>query len=172
MVAELISKGHDLEECDKDGKTDLELVSGANNGKVVGLLIKGDIEEGQWKDVNACLGSAKTLLMYSSQFGHEESVRALIEKGDNLQTVDKWGNTALYLASDFGKDEVTKMICKHGARGALCYDAKNDLRDMVTELISKDHDLEECDKRGNTDLQLTSDYGKDEVAKVLCKYGA
>ena len=277
MVAELISKGHDLKECDKDGTTALELAAEANDGEghseVVGLLIKAGIEAGQWQDVNACLGSAgKTLLMYASQCGQEESMQTLIEKGASLDEVDKdgatalmwasyngqadtvsgllehrasleaadregmtalmwasreghadtarvlvkhgasleavdrehgmtallWasyeghadtvgvlvehcasleavdeeGNTALQLASDNYKRKVAKVLCKHGARGALCYAAKNDLRDMVEELISKGHDLKECDKRGNTALQLASDYGKGEVVKVLCKHGA
>jgi hypothetical protein len=45
-----------------------------------------------------------------------------------------------------GHSEVLKVLCEHGARGALCYAAKNDLRAMVAELISKGHDLEECDE--------------------------
>ncbi len=45
-----------------------------------------------------------------------------------------------------GHSEVLKVLCQHGARGVLCYAAKNDLRGMVTELISKGHDLEECDR--------------------------
>ena len=50
------------------------------------------------------------------------------------------------LAEYHGKSEVAVVLCKHGARGALCYAAKNNLGDMVAELISKGHDLEECDK--------------------------
>jgi ankyrin repeat protein len=56
------------------------------------------------------------------------------------------GTSALELALDNRKSEVVKVLCQHGARGALCYAAKNDLRDMLAELISKGHDLEECDK--------------------------
>ena len=37
----------------------------------------------------AGLQAGETLLMYASQFGHEESVRALIEKGASLEAVDK-----------------------------------------------------------------------------------
>jgi ankyrin repeat protein len=36
----------------------------------------------------AGLQAGKTLLMYASQFGHEVSVRALIEKGASLEAVD------------------------------------------------------------------------------------
>jgi hypothetical protein len=41
---------------------------------------------------------------------------------------------------------VAKVLCQHGALGALWYAAKYDVRDMLAELISKGHDLEECDK--------------------------
>ena len=56
------------------------------------------------------------------------------------------GKSALQLAEDYGHSEVLKVLCQHGARGALCYAAKNDLRDMLTELIYKGHDLEERDE--------------------------
>jgi ankyrin repeat protein len=36
----------------------------------------------------AGLQAGKTLLMYASQFGHEESVRAFIEKGASVEAVD------------------------------------------------------------------------------------
>ncbi len=41
---------------------------------------------------------------------------------------------------------MAKVLCQHGALGALWYAAKYDVRDMLAELISKGHDLEECDK--------------------------
>jgi hypothetical protein len=60
------------------------------------------------------------------------------------------GKSAVELAAEGnygrGHSEVLKVLCQHGARGALWYAAKNDLRDMVAELISKGHDLEECDQ--------------------------
>jgi ankyrin repeat protein len=118
MVAELISKGHELEECDKDGKTALELVAEAYDGEghseVLVLLIKAGIEAAQWQDVNACLGSAgKTLLMYASQCGQEDSVRALIEKGASLEEVDKDGETALMLASRNGHADTVRVLVEH-----------------------------------------------------------
>ncbi len=58
----------------------------------------------------------------------------------------QWGKSAVELALDNRKSEAVKLLCQHGARGALCYAAKNDLRDMLAELISKGHDLEECDQ--------------------------
>lgn len=47
-------------------------------------------------------------------------------------------------SEDNGKSEVMKVLCHNDARRALCCAAKNDVADMMTELISKDHDLKEC----------------------------
>ena len=110
------------------------------------------------------------MLLYASQFGHEESVRALIEKGASLEAVDKRGNTALQLALDNDNRKVAKVLCKHGAQGALCYAAKNDLRDMVAELILKGN-LEECDKDGKTALELAAAANNGKVVGLLIKAG-
>jgi hypothetical protein len=60
------------------------------------------------------------------------------------------GKSAVELAAEGNScrrhSKVLKLLCQHGARGALCSAAKNDLRDMLAELISKGHDLEECDQ--------------------------
>ena len=87
-----------------------------------------------------------TALMWASREGQEDTARVLVEHGASLEAVDGEGNTALKFASDYGYRKVAKVLCKHGARGALWYAAKNNLRDMLAELISKGHDLEECDK--------------------------
>jgi hypothetical protein len=52
---------------------------------------------------------------------------------------------ALQVAGAY-KSEAVKLQCQHGAQSALCYAAKNDLGDMVAELISKAHDLQERDQ--------------------------
>jgi hypothetical protein len=60
------------------------------------------------------------------------------------------GKSAVELAAEAndgrGHSGVLKVLCQHGARGALCFAAKNNIPDMVEELISKGHDLEECDQ--------------------------
>jgi ankyrin repeat protein len=143
MVAELISKGHDLEECDKRGNTALQLASYYGNRKVEKVL---------------CKHGARGAFCYAAKNDLRDMVEELISKGHDLEECDKRGNTALQLASDYGNRSVAKVLCKHGARGALCYAAKNDLlRDMVEELISKGHDLEECDKDGTTALELAAE---------------
>jgi ankyrin repeat protein len=89
--------------------------------------------------------------------------------------VDEEGKTALQLALDNDKRKVAKVLCKHGAQGALCYAAKNDLRGMVEELISKKHDLKECDKDGKTALDLAAEAndgeGHSKVVGLLIKAG-
>ena len=43
------------------------------------------------------------------------------------------GTVYAQLASDNGKSEVAKMLCKHGARGALWSAAKNDLQQPLQD---------------------------------------
>ena len=65
--------------------------------------------------------------------------------------VGQSGKSAVELAAEHehswnDNSEVLKVLCQNGARGALWYAAKNDLRDMLAVLISKGHDLEERDQ--------------------------
>ena len=113
-----------------------------------------------------------TPLMYASSNGHADTARMLLEKGALLEAVSKNGQTALQLAENYGKDEVAKVLCNHGARGALHYAIKKDLRDMFAELIAKGHDLEECNENCRTPLDLAFIYGKEEAAAVLRSHGA
>jgi hypothetical protein len=55
--------------------------------------------------------------MYASQFGHEESVRALIEKGASLEAVEtvRHGQTALLWASKGGHAETVRVLVELGA---------------------------------------------------------
>jgi ankyrin repeat protein len=96
----------------------------------------------------------------------------LLEKGALLESVSKNGQTALQLADNYGKDEVAKVLCNHGARGALHYAIKKNLRDMFAELIAKGHDLEECNENRRTPLDLAFIYGKEEAVAVLRSHGA
>ena len=53
--------------------------------------------------------------MYASQCGHEESVRALIEKGASLEVVDEEGRTALFYAAEEDQLEVVKALLAAGS---------------------------------------------------------
>jgi ankyrin repeat protein len=113
-----------------------------------------------------------TPLMYASSHGHADTARMLLEKGALSEAVSKNGQTALQLAENYGKDEAAKVLCNHGARGALLYAIKKDLRDMLAELISKGHDLEECHEDGRTPLDLAFIYGNEAAVAVLRSHGA
>jgi ankyrin repeat protein len=95
----------------QNGNVALELAAQYGHGEVVGVLIGAGMAAGH--DVNACLGRVisvyareqvrnprglllsadrerrQTMLMCASQCGHEESVRALIEKGASLEAVNE-----------------------------------------------------------------------------------
>jgi hypothetical protein len=71
---------------------------------------------------------------YTSAYGERET-HTNTDSGmhDGLQ----WGKSAVELAAEGnsgrGHSEVLKVLGQHGARGALCYAAKNDLRDTIVK---------------------------------------
>ncbi len=197
VVAQLISKGHDLEERDDDGMTALMWASyngEADTARVLaeyGASLEAVDREGMtalmWASREGHADTARVLVehgasleaveldgmtavLWASYEGHADTARVLVEHGASLEAVDGEGNTALKFASDYGYRKVAKVLCKHGARGALCYAAKNDLRDMVAELILKGN-LEECDKDGKTALELAAAANNGKVVGLLIKAG-
>jgi len=118
-------------------------------------------------DPNVRDEKGNTPLHLSAAKGDTKAAEALVKANADPNVQNAQYKTALQLAeeADYGRghSEVAKVLCKHGARGALCYAAKNNLQDMVTELISNGHDLEECDKA----LVRAGEAGHREVVGVL-----
>jgi predicted regulator of Ras-like GTPase activity (Roadblock/LC7/MglB family) len=86
----------------------------------------------------------------SRSFLYTEVAETLVKANADPNVQIAQIRTALQLAeeADYGRghSEVAKVLYKHGARVAIRYVSKNNLQDMVTDLISNDHNLEECDE--------------------------
>jgi hypothetical protein len=147
-----VEHGASLDVVDKRGNTALQLASDYGKTKVSVPMEHRRFVMNSGPAKLLCKHGARGALWYAAKNDLRDMVADLISKGHDLEECDKDGNTVLQVASKYRNRKVAKLLCKYGARGAFCYAAKNDLRDMVTELISKGHDLEECDKRGNTAL--------------------
>ena len=63
----------------------------------------------------ALTSDGKTALMLSSVKGHLEVVRALLERGADINATDSMGATALTLSCAFGHLEVVRELCSKGA---------------------------------------------------------
>ncbi|HCB64282.1 MAG TPA: hypothetical protein DEP20_02795, partial [Fusobacteria bacterium] len=76
----------------------------------------------------------KTVLMAAAKNGHKEVCELLIDKGADVNAVDKWGGTALMYAAENGHKEVCQLLIEKGAevnavrkdrRTAIMYAAEN-----------------------------------------------
>jgi ankyrin repeat protein len=70
------------------------------------------------QDVNVSITDAQgnTPLIEAARFGHDDVVRALIERGADLKPKNKEGQTALMLAVKNGHDDVVKILKEAGAK--------------------------------------------------------
>ena len=85
-----------------------------------------------------------TLLINSCLEGREDFVRVLLEKGADINLLNKFGGTALMGACEFGYEEIVKTLLE-------CKDVDPNLKNM----------------QGTTALMLASGYGHEKVVKVL-----
>ena len=60
-----------------------------------------------------------TLLMLATQQGWKKGTKLLIRKGANLDAQNKFGNTALHFAIEFGHEEIAQYLKKKGASVTL-----------------------------------------------------
>ncbi|KAI3333003.1 hypothetical protein F4824DRAFT_275426 [Ustulina deusta] len=127
--------------------------------------------------------SPLTSILLSSYFGHEVVVKALLEKGTDLESKDENGRSPLWWAAGNGHEGVVKVLLEKGAdleskdendgRSPLWWAAGNGHEGVVKVLLEKGADLESKDKDGLSLLLWAAAINKHKgVVKVLLKKGA
>ncbi|CAB4387732.1 unnamed protein product [Rhizophagus irregularis] len=123
---------------DNFGETALFLASALGNAKIVKLLLRNNANP------NICNNENVTPLIVSSYNGHNDTVKALLEKGDvNINYQDNLCKTALSFAAHEGQPLIVELLLKNGA------------------------DVNIADKLGWTPLMLAAYAGRANICKQL-----
>ena len=142
-------------------------------------------KSGRWETVNKIntlfLEHFSNALITVSLFGSNEVVKALLANGADVNAKDKYGATALMVASEKSYLEVVKALLAKGADvnakdnngvTALMVASGNGHTEVVNLLLANGADVNAKDNDGLTALRMASQFGHSEVVKVLLAKGA
>ncbi|WP_265025522.1 ankyrin repeat domain-containing protein [Wolbachia endosymbiont (group A) of Bibio marci] len=162
VVEALLDKGASVNITDQNGKTPLHWAAKKGHQEAVKVLlqVKGI-------DVNAATNQQKeTPLHFAAQRNHAEIVKDLLDKGANVNAVDKDGKTPLKLAAN----EEIQTLLENTAK--LLEAAREGNIEEVNSLISKGANVNAEDNNEQTPLHQAAAYGRKEAVEVLLNNGA
>lgn len=126
-------------------------------------------------------GCAPKALLGSAFIGNTENVKAVIEKGTELDGQNKYGDTALILAANQGHTDIAKLLIEKGAKldvqnnkgfTALILAADKGDAEIVKLLIEKGAKLDVQSANGVTALIVAAVAGNTELTRLLIENGA
>lgn len=136
------------------------------------ILLGADIET---QHPNKALYRPLHFAVCSEKF---EILKVLLELGANPNTVDKWGQTPLFHAAQYGHIKELELLLEYNADPNLgeytpLHTAVKENRINVIELLLKAGvNLDARDKIGDTPLHWGAQYGQIEAITYMVKAGA
>jgi hypothetical protein len=130
------------------------------------------------------MANGKTQLMFWAAVGDEDNVRALIQRGVDVNAGDDDGDTALYYAISSASRDMVELLLSHGANPNICGSNGVPLRlaagkgwtEIVRSLISGgarvDARSSVATTHGVTALMVASGAGHVECVQTLLAHGA
>ena len=132
-----------INKCDKDGKTALHFAAQEGRIDVVQLLVS----HMQYYEINHTAYSGETALHFAAENGRIDLVALLIEKGVDLNQVNKKNDsTALHKAAEKGHTNLVKWIIEE-----------------------KKVDINQADKYGKTSLHFAAENGHTNLVQWIIK---
>lgn len=141
-IAELLSRGADLEGNDTSGRTAVINAAWRGRAEVVDLLIA------LGADFNVTDYEGRTAVSWAASNGYDQIVQSLLLAGARPNIVDSDGLTPIMRAAWNGHEKVVRALIDAGA------------------------DLSITDPQGRTVLDLANDGGHAEIARILRAFGA
>lgn len=115
-------------------------------------------------------------LIESAWEGFQDVVEMLLEMESDINVTDKFGRTALFVASKLCKLNVVNMLLSKGADTSLCdlngqyplfIACKEGYVDIVEVLLKQTTNINRCDSKGTTPLIAASNAGKKGILEML-----
>ena len=153
----------------------ISILAFARNGKMVKLLIKNGV------DVNHQSESFSFPLIFATNDGQLEVVRALLSAGANTEAKIENGMTALHAAASNGQAVIVAELLKAGANieakdsqgyTALNFAAYNGHTQIVRALLVAGANISACDINQENSLMKASRNGQIDAVRALLSAGA
>ena len=120
-------------------------------------------------------------LLKAAYAGDLAQVRALLEKGADIDHQAQTGATALIIASQEGHEEIVQVLLARGAEidlqaeffgTALITASQNGHEGIVQALLAKGAEINHQNKKGSTALIIASQEGHEGIVQALLAEGA
>lgn len=180
LVGALLDNGSYVGALDCNGWT--PLLHAAANGHA-GIIIKL-LNKGANIEARSYWGDRETALHCAALEGQEAAVRALVERGAELDTKAQSRSTALHFAVEFEKAGIVKFLIDNGAsiniqkddetgNTAIHLAIQNEDELILVLLLESGANITAQNRRGDTALHLAAaDKTRPEMVKVLLEKGA
>lgn len=174
QVRRLLDKGLHPDTRNRAMQTPLIYAASINQSAIIHLLAR------HGADINASL-RGQTALYTATSRGHIDSVKALLERGANLNLGDETAGSPLMVAIDKRYEPIALFLIRHGARLdsvdlrgqtplVKAIHVKNPA--LVREILRRGSDSNQTDKSGDTPLMHAACCATVEIAQLLLSAGA
>ncbi|XP_071124052.1 uncharacterized protein [Mytilus edulis] len=128
------------------------------------------------KQHHFCSHNMRKPIIDAAWEGYADIVQMLLEFNCNVNEVDKYGRTALFVACLLGKMEVVNVLLDHNADHSLCDEnekspllvaSREGYDEIVNALVHKNASVNQCDAKGNSPLIVASSEGHFWVVQIL-----
>lgn len=180
-VRDLIQKGVDIMFVDEGNRSALYKAVENNQCIVVDYLveIKGEellrLKENSWRD---------TPLHKAASMGHATIIKRLLRFHSNIEDKQKQGKTALFLATEWGREKAVNVLLDHGAQvftkrdlgGTPLHAAASGNYPEILKRLLQAPGVEEClehkNQYGDTPLWFALINERVNCANILLEHGA